>query len=95
MGLLGSSVIPLSIFLSEIRKMLPDLCVHECTSRFARDIFTEYLGDEYTILNFEPDLLSPHMFGWPCLRPRRGGQTRDDTSESETSRHFVHVKLSS
>lgn len=50
-GLMGASCRPLAIFLSEIRHVKPHWVFHECTSRFLREVFTEYLDDYdlYTI----------------------------------------------
>lgn len=49
MGLLGPSSRPLAIFLSELRVLQPQLVLHECTGRFLRDVFFEYLHDLYDI----------------------------------------------
>lgn len=50
-GLLGHSSRALSIFLSEVKHCRPDAVVHECTGRFMKHVFEEYLGeyDVYSI----------------------------------------------
>ena len=47
-GLLGPSCRLLAIFLSEIKHCKPQVGLHECTSRFVRDVFHRYLP-EYTV----------------------------------------------
>ena len=47
-GLLGPSCRLLAIFLSEIKHCKPQVVLHECTSRFVRDVFHRYLP-EYTV----------------------------------------------
>lgn len=74
------------IFQCPINLLSKELVFHECTAKFAQDVFGRYLSEHYDIYKFEAPpghearslatiqpqawLLSPHHFGWPCHRPR-------------------------
>ena len=45
LGLLGGSSRPLAIWLSEIKLVKPDIVFHECTGRFTRELFVQYLPE--------------------------------------------------
>ena len=42
--------------------------IHECTSAFSTELFATFL-EMYDVYNMD-ELVSPHLFGWPCFRPR-------------------------
>lgn len=55
--------------MAEIRELLPDVFVHECTSDFPHELVERFLAEQYIVSLF-PNL-EPQLVGWPNRRPRQ------------------------
>ena len=50
-----------------------DVLLHECTTKFRREVLERWLGDLY-VAHGAPDFVSPDLLGWPATRRRSLGQ---------------------
>jgi hypothetical protein len=60
---------PFLIFLFLVRKVCPDILLHECTAHFDCKLLVEYLGHLYRMV--WSTVIAPELFGVPVKRDRR------------------------
>ena len=68
LGAEDTSMLPFLIFMFVVRRLQPDILLHECTVNFDVGLLRKYIGNFYRIVSF---VASPQLVGLPVQRSRR------------------------